>query len=54
MTVDEIQFGLMPERRTTDSVFIMIRMQEEYRTKRKKLSMYFVDLKRLLTEYRGK
>ena len=46
MTVEEIQFGIMPEGRTIDTVFNMIRMQEEYHTKRKKLYMYFVDSKR--------
>ena len=29
VTVDEIQFGFMPERGTIDAVFILRRMQEE-------------------------
>ena len=35
--VDEMQFGFMPERGTIDAVFILRRMQEEYRAKGKKL-----------------
>ena len=30
MTVDEIQFGFMPERRIIDAVFILRRLQEEH------------------------
>ena len=30
VTVDEMQFGLMPERGTIDAVFMLRRMQEEY------------------------
>ena len=29
LTVDEMQFGFMPERRTIDAVFILRRQQEE-------------------------
>ena len=39
VSVDEIQFGLMPERGTIDAVFILRRMQEEHHAKRKKLYM---------------
>ena len=39
-----MQFGFMPERGTTDAVFILRKMQEEYHAKRKKLNMCFVDL----------
>ena len=35
--VDEMLFGSMPERGTIDGVFILTRMQEEYRAKGKKL-----------------
>ena len=38
--VDERQFGLMPERRTIDAVFIMSRMQEEYHAKGKTLYVF--------------
>ena len=30
VSVDEMQFGFMPERGTIDAVFILRRMQEEY------------------------
>ena len=30
MSVDEMQFGFMPERGTIDAVFILRWMQEEY------------------------
>ena len=44
VTVDEMQFGFMPERGTIDAVFIVIRQQKEYNAKIKKLHMCFVDL----------
>ena len=44
VSVDEMQFGFMPERGTIDAVYILRRMQEEYHAKGKKLSMCFVDL----------
>ena len=43
VSVDEMQFGFMPERGTIDAVFILRRLQEEYYAKGKKLCMYFVD-----------
>ena len=33
VSVDEMQFGFMPERGTIDAVFILRRMQEEYHAK---------------------
>ena len=44
--VDDMQFGFMPGRGTTDALFIVRRMQEEYREKDKKLYMYFVNLEK--------
>ena len=35
--VDEMQFGFMPGKGTTDAVFILRRLQEEYLDKEKKL-----------------
>ena len=35
VSVDEMQFGIMPERGTIDAVFILRRMQEEYVAKGK-------------------
>ena len=46
MTVDEMQFGFMPEIGTIDAVFILRRMQQEYHAKGKTLYMYFVDLEK--------
>ena len=37
VTVDEMQFCLMPERGTIDAVFILRRLQEEYHANGKKL-----------------
>ena len=37
VTVNEMQFGFMPERGTIDAVFILRRMQEAYHAKGKKL-----------------
>ena len=44
LSVDEMQFGFMSDRRTIDDVFILRRMQEEYHAKGKKLFVCFVDL----------
>ena len=44
--VDEIQFGFMPGKGTTDAVFTLRRSQEEYLDKKKKLYMCFVDLEK--------
>ena len=41
-----MQFGFMPEREMTDALFIVRRMQEEYREKGKKLYMCFVYLEK--------
>ena len=46
VTVDEMQFGIMPERGTIDAVFIWRRQQEEYHAKGKKLYICFVDLEK--------
>ena len=54
VTVDEIQFGFMPERGTIDTVFIFRRVQEEYLAKRKKLYMWFFGLEKNVTENRVK
>ena len=43
MTVDEMQFGFIPERGTIYAVFILRRLQEEYHANWKKLYMCFVD-----------
>ena len=38
--VDEMQFGFMPGKGTIDAVFILRRLQEEYRAKGKKLHVF--------------
>ena len=44
--VDDMQFGLILGRRMTDALFIVKRMQEEYRETYKKLYMCFMDLEK--------
>ena len=46
VTVNEMQFGFMPERGTIDAVFILMRMQEEYNAEQKKLWMYLVNVEK--------
>ena len=41
-----MQFGFMPGKGTTDALFILRRMQEEFRGREKKLYMCFVDLEK--------
>ena len=43
---DKMQFDFMPEKRIIDVVFILRRLQEEYRAKGKTLYMCFVDLEK--------
>ena len=45
VNVDTMKFGFMPGRGTTDALFVVRRMQEEYRDK-KKLCMCFVDIEK--------
>ena len=40
VTVDEMQFGFIPESGAIDAVFIIRWLQEEYHAKGKKLYMY--------------
>ena len=42
-----MQFGFMPGKGTTDALFILRRMQEEFRGREKKLYMCFVDLEKV-------
>ena len=43
MMVDDMQFGFMPGRGMTGTLFTVRRMQEEYREKNKKLYMCFIN-----------
>ena len=47
LSVDEMQFGFMPERGTIDVVFILRRMQKEYYAKGKTLYICLVDLEKV-------
>ena len=44
VNIDSMQFGFMPERGRSDALFVVRRMQEEYRDKKKKLYMCFVNI----------
>ena len=46
MLLDDMRFGFMPGKGTTDALFILRRMQEEFRGREKKLFMCFVDLEK--------
>ena len=46
VNIDSMQFGFMSGRGTTDGLFVVQRMQEEYRNKKKKLCMSFVDFEK--------
>ena len=44
--INEMQFGFMPGKSTTHALFILRRMQQEFRGREKKLYMCFVDLEK--------
>jgi len=44
--IDDMQFGFMKGKGTTDAIFIVRQMQENFRAKGKKLHFGFVDLKK--------
>ena len=44
--IDAVQFGFMPDKGTTDVIFIARQQQEGYLEKKKKLYFYFLDLKK--------
>ena len=48
VSVDEMQFDFLPKRETIDAVFILRRLQEEYRARGKKLYTCHVDLEKAL------
>ena len=52
--IDEMQFGFMPGKGTIYALFILRRMQEEFRGREKKLYMCFVDLERHSIKHREK
>ena len=46
VSIDNMQFGFMPGKRTTDAIFIMRQVQEKHQAKRKELYYAFVDLEK--------
>ena len=46
VNIDEMQFGFMPGRGTTDAIFILRQLQEKYLAAEKPLFMAFVDLEK--------
>ena len=46
VSIDNMQFGFMPGKGTTDAIFIMRQIQEKHQTKNKKLYYAFVDLEK--------
>ena len=46
VSIDNMQFGFMPGKRTTDAIFIMRQVQEKHQAKKKKLYYVFVDLEK--------
>ena len=46
VSIDNMQFGFMPGKGTTDAIFIMRQVQEKHQAKKKKLYYVFVDLEK--------
>ena len=46
VSIDDMQFGFMPGRGTTDAIFILRQLQEKKLAKNKKLFLAFVDLEK--------
>ena len=46
VSIDDMQFGFMPGKGTTDAIFIMRQVQEKHQEKKKKLYYAFVDLEK--------
>ena len=46
VSIDDMQFGFMPGRGTTDAIFILRQMQEKYLAKKLSLFFAFVDLEK--------
>ena len=48
MSIDNMQFGFMPGKGTTDVIFTMQQVQKKHQAKKKKLYYAFVDLEKAL------
>ena len=46
ISIDDMQFGFVPGRGTTDAIFILRQLQEKHLAKNKKLYFAFVDLEK--------
>ena len=46
VNIDSMQFGFMPGREMTGALFVVRRLQEEYKDKKKKLYFCFVDIEK--------
>ena len=46
ISIDDMQFGFMPGRGTTDAIFILRQLQEKHLAKNRKLYFAFVDLEK--------
>ena len=46
VTIDQMQFGFMPGRGTTDAIFLIRQLQEKYHEKRRSLFLGFIDLEK--------
>ena len=51
---DDMQFGSMKGKGTTDTIYIVRQMQDKFRPKGKKLYFGFVDLEKLFIEFQKK
>ena len=54
VSTDDFQFGFVPDRGTTDAIFVVRQLQEKYLAANKRLYMAFVDSRRHLIEYLGR
>ena len=52
--IDDMQFGFVKDKGTTDAIFIVSQMQEKFRAKEKKLYFGFVELKTAFERFLGK
>ena len=52
--IDEMQFGFMPGKGTTDAIFVARQMQEKCVAKKRMIYFAFVVLENHLTEFRGR
>ena len=46
VSIDNMQFGFMPGKGTTDAIFIIRQVQENHQARKKKLHYIFVDLEK--------